>query len=695
MPAAASGAVRGELTQLPGGAGCVGFTPVQECTQGAAVRGAENVVVSPDGAYAYVSQYNFGDPGEASLLAFRRDQANGVLSQLAGAAGCYGNDGAPCTEVRAASSGDGQGLAMSRDGRFLYAASQNFSGITVYARDAATGALTQLAGAAGCLTADGLDDAGDPTCANIRGTGSLNAVALSPNGLFLVASAYGDPETLSVYSRNPATGVLTQLPGLDGCYSVTGVSEDGVDTCTDIHDAGSTSKFAITPDGRHVYAPHYSDDAVAVLDVDPATGKLTQKPGAAGCLSHDGAGEEGAGSCTDVIGIAGPYAAVVTPDGRNLYIGGYDDGAVASFALDGAGTPTQLAGGCVSDDGSAIDDPGACTNGRALERVYTLAVSPDGANLYATADPPAGDSPQGQLAVFAISGATGGITQLAGTAGCVTETGSDQGAAGVCQDGRRLGYYGPGIAPDGGSLYLPSYEERTVTSFSRQAAPVCTGFARTIPFAGRLTTPLPCRDPNGDPVTAELVTPPPQGTATLAGSDVTYRAPSKFTGQTGFTFRGSDAFGPGLPAFAIIDVDRRPTISRLRLPSPFAVAKGRTPVSAKVRRGSRLRFRLSEAAKVRLTVQRPRPGRRVGGKCRKPTRQNRTRRACKRWVKVGRVIRRNGKQGRNSVKFTGRIGRKKLKVGRYRVQLNATDAVGSKAKAKRKRFRVVAPPKKR
>jgi hypothetical protein len=123
----------------------------------------------------------------------------------------------------------------------------------------------------------------------------------------------------------------------------------------------------------------------------------------------------------------------------------------------------------------------------------------------------------------------------------------------------------------------------------------------------------------------------------------------------------------------------------------FAVGKGRTPVSAKRRRvkvGTTFRFTLSEAASVKLAIAQKQPGRRVGKACRKPSRKNRGRRHCARFVKKG-TLTRTGKAGANSVKFTGRVGRRALKPGSYRVTITATDAAGNKSKPKVLSFRVV------
>ena len=94
-----------------------------------------------------------------------------------------------------------------------------------------------------------------------------------------------------------------------------------------------------------------------------------------------------------------------------------------------------------------------------------------------------------------------------------------------------------------------------------------------------------------------------------------------------------------------------------------------------------LSFQLSEAATVKLSVQKAKRGRRVRGKCRKPTAKNRLRRKCTRYVKVKGVTV-NGKSGLNKVRFSRRLSK-----GRYRVVAVATDAAGNK-KTFTKKFRV-------
>jgi virginiamycin B lyase len=123
-------------------------------------------------------------------------------------------------------------------------------------------------------------------------------------------------------------------------------------------------------------------------------------------------------------------------------------------------------------------------------------------------------------------------------------------------------------------------------------------------------------------------------------------------------------------------------------PRRFAVARGATPKSAKRARGSKLSFSLSEPAAVTIAIARPAAGRRVGKSCRKPTRGNRSRRHCTRYATVG-TLKRDALQGGNSVAFSGRIGRKALRPGRYRARVRAKDAAGNASKRSDAKFTIL------
>ncbi len=90
-----------------------------------------------------------------------------------------------------------------------------------------------------------------------------------------------------------------------------------------------------------------------------------------------------------------------------------------------------------------------------------------------------------------------------------------------------------------------------------------------------------------------------------------------------------------------------------------------------------------------LTIERALPGRRVGRRCLRPTRSNRTRRLCIRYVRAGLLTRRNQGPGRVSTRFSGRIGRRKLAPGRYRATVGATDAASNRARTRRVSFTIL------
>jgi hypothetical protein len=114
-----------------------------------------------------------------------------------------------------------------------------------------------------------------------------------------------------------------------------------------------------------------------------------------------------------------------------------------------------------------------------------------------------------------------------------------------------------------------------------------------------------------------------------------------------------------------------------------SIARRKPPV------GTRVRYRLSEAATARFTIQRAAKGRKKGHRCVRPTKKNRKAKRCTRYVKLKGSFSRISKAGLNSFRFTGRLRGKKLRPGRYRLVMVATDAAKNKSKPKRAKFRIV------
>jgi hypothetical protein len=105
-------------------------------------------------------------------------------------------------------------------------------------------------------------------------------------------------------------------------------------------------------------------------------------------------------------------------------------------------------------------------------------------------------------------------------------------------------------------------------------------------------------------------------------------------------------------------------------------------------KGTTLRYSLSEASTARFTVRRRAAGRRVGRRCVKPTRANRSRHRCVRYIRIAAFAVASA-AGSNQHRFSGRIGKRSLTPGRYRATIAATDTAGNRSAPRSFAFRVV------
>jgi Tol biopolymer transport system component len=141
----------------------------------------------------------------------------------------------------------------------------------------------------------------------------------------------------------------------------------------------------------------------------------------------------------------------------------------------------------------------------------------------------------------------------------------------------------------------------------------------------------------------------------------------------------------------------RPLLTRVSLKHRRFRITGKRTAKVAAKRGRRaapkgtaFRFTLNTRANVTFRIHRQMPGKRVGKACRKPSRKLRQRKSCKRFVLTGALARRGVDAGRHSVAFSGRIGRKALRPGRYRATLWAANGAG-KSRSVRLAFRVAKP----
>jgi hypothetical protein len=126
--------------------------------------------------------------------------------------------------------------------------------------------------------------------------------------------------------------------------------------------------------------------------------------------------------------------------------------------------------------------------------------------------------------------------------------------------------------------------------------------------------------------------------------------------------------------------------------SRFRVAKAATQIARKIPRGTQLRFTASEASKLSILIQRVVPGKKARkGKKRicKPVHKQPKHGACKA-LRRRATLTRNIAAGRGRVSLTGRIGKRRMAPGRYRLTITATDGAGNRSKAIHRSFTILA-----
>ncbi len=376
------------------------------------------------------------------LAAPAANAATGALAQKPGTAGCVSETGTggSCADGKALTGP--QSVAVSPDGESAYVASFVDDAVAILDRDPNTGELAQKAGTAGCVSVTGSGG----SCVDGAAINGIESVVVSPDGDNVYAASFNS-DAVSIFDRDPDTGGLAQKAGTAACVSETG--SGGV--CVDGVALDQARAVTISPDGESVYVA--AGDAVAVFDRDPDTGELTQKAGTDGCISETGSG----GSCADGVALTSASSVAVSPDGENAYTASTTSGAVSIFNRDpGTGELTQKAGtaGCISEDGTG----GECVDGKGLITASSLAVSPDGGSAYAAS------TGSDAVAVLDRDPDNGKLKQKTGTAGCI----SDDGTGGACVDGVALDTAGSvAVSPDGGSAYVASASSNAVAVFDR------------------------------------------------------------------------------------------------------------------------------------------------------------------------------------------------------------------------------------
>jgi 6-phosphogluconolactonase (cycloisomerase 2 family) len=455
-PAAAVGAT-GELERLADPFGCLSpFNHGADCAAGKTLNGARTVEASPDGRHVYVASRSPSAPSRG-IAAFSRDEQTGALTQLADPNGCVTSDGSAGVCI------DGAGvpveglndLALSPDGRYLYAASYDSEAVYSFQRNRSTGALSQLpTPSGGCIAAAPIAgcDVPDAGAAKLF---DVAQVAVAPDGKNVYAISLNGG--VISFSRDSGTGAIDFQSGANRC-----ISDTGAGPCLDGRGLASPRSLVIDDGGRHVYVGAAGSGAIAVLD-RAASGRLTQAQNASGCVSATEAG------CAEAVAVDGTTDFAISPDGRFLHAAAFTDAALSTFAIERAsGHLDQLPAprGCVRDV-DATPLAGCVNKLRQAGTIAAVEVDPDGRSLYLVS------ALDDAILVLDRNPRTAAVEQLPDEAGCISDP--ETPFAG-CAQAEGLDHVGSGdlaLTPGGDSLYHASEQDGALASFDREVR--CAG----------------------------------------------------------------------------------------------------------------------------------------------------------------------------------------------------------------------------
>ncbi len=355
----------GTLAQLPGKLGCLMDTSShgrQGCGPARALKGpgpfmgSRAVAVSPDGRNVYVAS-----SGSDAVAIFQRNPRSGALFQQRGTGGCVADKGASGC-ARAIGLDGPNSIAISRDGTSLYVTSRASNSVTAFHRNKKTGALRQLPGAFGCVSGLPL-----PGCAAGRALVAPDVVVVSRDGTNVYAGSFLG-NAVAVFARDPATGAIAQAGGSGGCIA------EAIAGCAPAIALGSPEGMAISANGNNVYVAGATSNSIAVLQRDSSTGALAQATDGSGCVV-----DAPLTGCTTGFQLSGANALALSANGKDLYATSLLDNSVTSFSRASAGTIAQKekSAGCLVYLRSI-----GCSFGRALVAPEGIDVAPDGANVY-------------------------------------------------------------------------------------------------------------------------------------------------------------------------------------------------------------------------------------------------------------------------------------------------------------------------
>jgi DNA-binding beta-propeller fold protein YncE len=286
---------------------CIEDSPAGECDPAASgLDRASGVAVSPDGVSVYVASED-----DDAIVRFTRDATTGALSNPS----CI--EDSATSECGAATQGleGATAVAVSPDGRSVYAASRVDNAIVRFDRNLTTGALSNPS----CIKDTAPGECGS-AAAGLDGPRSL---AVSPDGRSVYVAST-NANAIVRFDRDASTGALSDPTCIDDPVpGECATSADGL--------RGARS-VTVSPDGRSVYVASGLDNAIVRFDRNASTGALSRP----GCVKDAESFPNECGAAAD--GLEGPASVAVSPDGGSLYAASDPDNAIVRFDREIAAT---------------------------------------------------------------------------------------------------------------------------------------------------------------------------------------------------------------------------------------------------------------------------------------------------------------------------------------------------------------------
>jgi 6-phosphogluconolactonase (cycloisomerase 2 family) len=392
--------------------------------------GVVAAAASPDGRSLYVASVT-----DDAIKEFARS-ASGALEPHA----CTDDNDAALDACEKTTNGlDGAlSVAVSPDGRSVYAAAFDDDAIVRFDRDLDTCALSPQ----DCIDDNDLGQGADTCTASADGLDGVASVAVSRDGRSVYAASMEDDAVVR-FERNPDTGDLT--PG--GCVDD---NDTGADACAQATNGLDGARgIAASPDGTSVYAVSGPDDALVRFSRDPQSGRLAPQ----GCVDDRDAGPDSCSQTAD--GLDGARGLAVSPDGTSFYVASQIDDAIAAF-------DREVASGALAPDGCVDDDTGAAAcdaSAAGLDGVFSLSVSADGLSVYSAA------LDDDAVASFDRDPDSGGLTSQ----GCIDDNDPPEGPDACARSADGLnGAIGVASSAGTTSLYVLSVYDEAVLWLVRQ-----------------------------------------------------------------------------------------------------------------------------------------------------------------------------------------------------------------------------------